>query len=80
MGVLLAPRQRGRYGLSLVRACRVAAAIHPVPIPGRPRARHLALTWSDYAARMDLWDAIKALWRFLVLVGRFLGWLLGIGS
>ena len=32
-----------------------------------------------YAGRMGLWDAIRALWQFLVLVGRFLGWPLGIG-
>ncbi len=28
---------------------------------------------------MDLWDAAKALWQLLVLVGRLLGWLLGLG-
>lgn len=33
-----------------------------------------------YAGAMGLWDAMRALWQFLVLVGRFLGWLLGIGS
>jgi hypothetical protein len=39
----------------------------------------MALTWPDYAVRMDFWDAIRALWQLLVLVGRCLGWLLGIG-
>lgn len=28
---------------------------------------------------MDAWDTLEALWHFVVLVGRFFGWLLGIG-
>ena len=28
---------------------------------------------------MDLWEAAKALWQLLVLLARFLGWLLGVG-
>lgn len=41
--------------------------------------RHGALTCAAYAAPMDLWDALQALWQLLVLVARFLGWLLGVG-
>ena len=31
------------------------------------------------SASMGIWDALQALWQLLVLVGRFLNWLAGLG-
>jgi hypothetical protein len=31
------------------------------------------------SAAMRIWDALQALWQLLVLVGRFLNWLAGLG-
>jgi len=29
---------------------------------------------------MGIWDALQALWQLLVLIGRFLAWLAGVGG
>jgi hypothetical protein len=46
--------------------------------PYVPPAPNLYPAWVSSAA-MGIWDALLALWQLLVLVGRFLNWLAGLG-
>jgi len=46
----------------------------PVGVIRAPGPGHRA-----YAAPMTLWDALRALWAFFVLIGHFFLWLFNLG-
>ena len=44
-----------------------------------PRNRPALRAHRAYAAPMGLWDALRALWAFFVLIGHFFLWLFNVG-
>lgn len=50
--------------------------LHP---PRYPRNRPGPRAHRAYAAPMGLWDALRALWAFFVLIGHFFLWLFNLG-
>lgn len=56
--------------MGIIRVVRVVRVVRtPAPAPA-----HRA-----YAAPMGLWDALRALWAFFVLIGHFFLWLFNLG-
>jgi len=55
---------------------RAVSARHPT---ASASARPPGPAHRAYAATMGLWDALRALWAFFVLIGHFFLWLFNLG-
>ena len=77
LGLTLSLRRSPRRGF---KTSRSAQPLHPESVASRIGGPQPCLYPACVSsAPMGIWDALLALWQLLVLVGRFLNWLAGLG-